>query len=562
MALNGAYFDGIAQMIYLRGGRTLGVLPDSAMGRFIPQQITQLDGDLSWYNDGVGITWKNAHMDLATLRHSRSGWTMTATWHDRRVWWKYAIIDGAYNLVDASGVVIDATKKSIRELAVLCLEAGGESNFDVSILPSGYDILPPVDWFGANPFYELHRIIRPLGYDISLQLDDSVKIVQRGAGKSLPTANLRSPSITVDAAEAPRYVRAQGEETIFQSKLELEAVMLDETGAIRPMVDVLEDWGWPSSFHSPHDLNPDETDEVRLRLAELTALKWFRVKQQAHAETLNPPGWTGPDLTSIYQMAPISRYLADSYEYESGSAKYASPAYVQGIHVPDYEPSSDVPEPNTDVDKIVHEHFELDRDQMIVKFNKPIGRLIDDPAEAAVIGDGWKEPALYLCTSYAVTHPEKFQRERVYLTRNRGQGVGVKPVTLDDVRLIAIAQYVDDGIELNTSEPVLTNETEVHAILNAAMDAVEVDLDTKVSALGVYNGIIPEDTDGAVNQITWMCSGGKGGAGMLTWMYRNSEGDPYSPQQRYRERLIANLASVQDSRTTRRRVRRNREEVT
>lgn len=546
-----ARFTGIAQMRYCRGSRTLGPFPDAALAYFIPQDIHTLDGTLTFTSGGDVVQWPNAHIDRVSQRRTtRGGILMSAVILDRRVWWKFAVVDGVYNERNDSGNVGLSTDRSPQQLAAILLTAGGESDFDVSALPNDPEDRPYVNWVGANPFYELHRLCRERGCDIRYGLDDRVSIVRLGVGAPLPIGGRRSVDQSIDASESPAVVRAYCGETIAQGKLRLEAVAPDEYGVIRLVSSILSDWGW--EIEDPDDLFPEEADQNKRRIAKQYFFKLWRVKDQAHAPgTYDPPGYTGTTIPSIGYLLPLFGGLADTYS--SPDSEEARPPVIEGVYLPRSEVRGESADANTDEGTPIDCSFTLNRTVGIFTTSKPMLKIKDD-------NSGYEAAELVALVAYPITNPLTFQHTRHILERSRPVGVGTYPLRLDDLQLRLIARYEDED-NPNDVTSIDNNQSTTEARMAASMDALETQWDTLLSASAEYQGIRAIDVSGSVRQVSWRVSC-KQGEGASTWGSLNVESDPYTMTERYRARLAAELARSQDVpwRTRRRRARSHRPE--
>lgn len=530
-----ARFTGISQIKYARGTRTLGPFPDAALIYFIPQNVTILDGTLSFIC-GDTVEWPNAHIDRVSQRRTTSGGMVgSAVILDRRVWWQYAVVDGVYNERGDDGEVIEATEKSPRELASLLLEAGGETSFDVSAMPADATDRPYVNWIGANPFYELQKLCEERGCAICYGLDDTVSIVRLGVGNPLPVGGRRDISISVDVAESPAVVRAYCGPTIVQSKWRMEAISPDETGEVRLVSDIMTDWGW--EIDSPEDFFPEEESPERRRIAKQYFFRLWRIKEQAHEEgSFDPYGYDGPSLPDIEHVLPLFNGQAEVYD--GPASMLANPPRVEGVYLPESRVHGEGCDANTEEGTAIDCHFTLHTRSGIVRTSRAMLKFSDDSAS-------YEGAELVLQVSHPITNPDTHQHLRYTVEKARSTGVGTYALRLDELQRRIIVQYGDAPLGAYTAESFSDNKDSLDLQIDAAISALETKWDTQQSAAAEYQGIRNITVDGACRQVTWRVSTKKG-EGANTWASLNVENDPYTMTERYRARLARELAQAQD----------------
>src|SRR5579872_313698 len=215
-------------------------------------------GDLEFTYGDQSFTLFDCKLASGHLAPARGGYLARVRLLDRRWRWKFGCISGNYNLrmaagapaaegldanaghgvipaaLDASRRVRPGTEKSPQELAILCLEAMGETLYDVSALPN--DPRPQVDWSYSNPAQALQSLCDGLGCRVVLGLaDNRVRIVRHGEGSPLPqNAFVEFPSAGLRPAAAPGALLLVGGPSVFQGFLPLEPVGIDLDGSIRP----------------------------------------------------------------------------------------------------------------------------------------------------------------------------------------------------------------------------------------------------------------------------------------------------------------------------------------
>lgn len=530
-----ARFTGINQIKYARGTRTHGPFPDSALIYFIPQDVTTLDGTLTFQLQET-VEWHDARLDAVSQRRTtRGGIVNSAIVFDRRIWWQYAVVDGVCNERGDDGLVVPHTERSPQQIAAYLFSAGGEIGFDVSALPNGATDRPYCNWIGANPFYVLEKLCNERGCTIRLGLDNTASIVRLGQGDPLPVGGRRDISVSVDVAESPRVVRAYCGPTIVESKLRLEAISGDEDGAIRTVADLLDEWGW--SIENAEDLFPEEATPARRRIAKRDFFRLWRIKDQAHqAGTFNPPGYAGTTLPNIDYLLPLFNGRTSSYD--GPQSRLANSPRVEGIYIPNSEVVADGADANTEEGTPIDCDFSFYRNLGHIRTHRPLIKFNED-------SDGFEAAELVLRVSYPITNPDTLQHLRYTRDKDRGIGRGIYPLRLDDLQRRITAIYGAPPSGALTVQDIADNKDLLDIQIDAAIAALETKFDTKLSAAAEYQGIRAINTSGSVRQVTWTVNP-KQGAGATTRASLNVETDPYTMSERYRARLGRELRDSQD----------------
>jgi hypothetical protein len=193
---------------------------------------------------------------------------------DRRWRWReLGAIFGAYNQLDPHGKLIPWTIRSPTELAALCLEAMGETNFTLNLppglsnpghattapVPNVSGVNPPINWEGLPPAVALQQVAELFGCRVIYQLQtDTVLVAPVGTGASLPTGgvSIHRAGPSLKSPETPDAVGVIGSPTRYQMRLALEAVGEEWDGRILP-IDQLS--------YAPQ--SPGTRQQVRFRLS-------------------------------------------------------------------------------------------------------------------------------------------------------------------------------------------------------------------------------------------------------------------------------------------------------
>jgi len=213
--------------------RTLGIDPDinTVPIAWTEEAIPTTPGDLVLSDGTTTVTIRNVKIDSHTNRRTESGNWIDCVVRDRRWAWAYGHITGEYNPQDSDGYI--TAEKSARELAALCLDAMGETGYDVSALPA--DLYPPVEWHFANPARELQKICDDLGCAVALLLDDTVKVVRLGEGAAWPSGAAEEDAPGEKMTRRAAKYTVCGGRHVVQMTARLLPVGRDTDGAVRPL---------------------------------------------------------------------------------------------------------------------------------------------------------------------------------------------------------------------------------------------------------------------------------------------------------------------------------------
>jgi hypothetical protein len=206
-------FPGIQGVLSASMTITNGIAP-SVMQVSVPYEdrlLTEVPrvGVANWYYGGQLIRSfpYSAVGDVNVSRAEGVVWNLSIL--DRRWMWKGYVISGEYNVkISDKLAVVREFPRTPRQLATLCLQAMGEVGFNVLALPG--DDYPYVKWEVENPANALASICEMYGCEVSLQMDNTVKIVRRGEGRAIPYQLGLSKQLSIDhvfdPAEYPQKI--------------------------------------------------------------------------------------------------------------------------------------------------------------------------------------------------------------------------------------------------------------------------------------------------------------------------------------------------------------------
>ena len=492
-------FPGVNQVRSCTYTRGLGTLPDVFHMRIVPQTGAILSsGTVAMSFHGTGVSFPNCVVDRASMNLTQRLQVVTIKIFDRRIHWKYKVVNGYYNARFADGTIQSGTEQTPQQLAEKLLDAMGEFGYDVSALPNTDN--PTVDWDYANAGNELSKLCERRGCVISLDLDNRVRIYQAGSGASNPTADIVSISFGVNPPEPPSQILVIGNYTLVQSKLLLEAVGLDTDGTIKLIDDLSYKpaAGWDDETPKmtktraqARALLLQGEEEVLYELAKKSVWKWYRIKSQSDG-SLDIPGYNG-DSTGLWQILPVRNRKVDTTPDIDGIERPQT-ATVQGVHF-----THDI-QGNTAAKEVVVTPFSIDKELGIVKFSEPVYR---KSTIADFIGEGKLFPAtLYLETSYYVQHSDTRRFERYERGLTLGPGNGTQIIRRNDIYQIVIGEYKTD--DPTVLENVTTNTQAADAEAEANLTAAAANYPTAKTINVNYNGIIRISTSGVTRQVTWV----------------------------------------------------------
>ncbi len=144
---------------------------------------------------------------------------------DRRWKWEFGgKVSGYFNTREADAIR-PLSLRLPKQLAKMCLEAMGETRYDVSRLPS--DVFPEIEWDYKLPAEALAELCDKLNFRIVLSVKtDRVILWPIGEGQELKDdGTARDFSVTVDPPERPDELIGVGDRWLFESDLALEPVI-------------------------------------------------------------------------------------------------------------------------------------------------------------------------------------------------------------------------------------------------------------------------------------------------------------------------------------------------
>ena len=492
-----------------------GVDPSVCRLIAIPIDYTATPGSLTFYVDGAPsvvlrdcLIKKHDHLPSKEYRGQR----MHFSCYDRRWRWKFRYISGKHK------------NKTYLELVGLLLDALGEGQRTIN-LPNPSLTVPEVEWNAVRADLELASLLESVGCMISIRLDNSVSIAPYDRNPSpspKPSEMLETKRFTLPLLsggdQVVRGYRACAGETVFQSKLLLEAVGEEISGDVRP-IDKLSykpDGGWGAE--APGFLS-GVTDDEDYELAINSVYRWYRVKAQADGSISLPVAYNGRGqrytISTINDLLPLLPYRL-VYEKDMGGVRDDFlPPYIEGRFF------------NNDLTGMWQrdgefsrwdDSFLLDHNRGLVMFAQPVCQVADT---------GYPDPAeLYLECAYHARADAESANWR-YCAES-GQ--------VDDPSLVRQLSYTYVYHQVvqhyNEEHPttVTQNGSVIDEQLRAVIDAASTTEPGGVQIIQHYAGLLPIDVGGPVHQVHWQV----GGQHAKTVVYYNTDTDIYDTPHRLR----------------------------
>lgn len=462
-----------------------GVTPSVCTVAAIPQANLDLPPSLLRFDYGSNtVQFQDAAIMAAFVRrrYMRKGWLHSIQIVDRRWRWAFGGIGGEHNRRRPDGTLDTNTQKSPAQLMTLCLQAMGESGFDVSRVPEG--VFPYVNWDGVNPALALAALCDYVACDVVLNyLTNRVEIWPLGTGNSISTGfGEEHPKFAYKSpAKIPSEIQVHCGPSRFQNKLKLRAVATNLSGQ-QSLIDqssLMPFGGWSTqALHFPSVTGDNQAaalDQV-----------WrdYRVVGQADG-SLNVPGVSG-NISSIDQY-----HLGDnliSYETDLSGKSRSLPYAVGG----NYFPYSDIPGNCTNKQWLGR--TTLDADRRLVKFSDPV---ISLTSEGAIT-----EPTMFIVTSYTLTD-ENGSPIHVSRAGNVGGDGGILLLLRNELFGAQISAY-DTGSGVS----IVGNNNNLDTVNQEADRYVQIfqqKFNQPFASELTYPGIIPGTLDGNVCQARWEC---------------------------------------------------------
>jgi len=538
----------------------------------VPGETLQLEAvsDLKLTDGERDFTLVKVRITGLQRQRSNDGITYHVSAQDRRWTWQFGHISGEYNKRDQSARIIPASRKTVHELAQLCLKAMGEEDgsWDINALPDPDEdeALPEINWEWLNPAQCLAQICDQFACRIVYRpIDDTVLIATPGEGEDLPEGSYSETSPARETPPKPETLRFVGAPASFVMPIVLEAVGEELNGKVIPLNDLSykPTGGWdktgPPTFANLR-LDPKfgakgKTLNDCKAAAQKSVYRWYRVTIEPAdgSDEFTVPGldaFVGADgdaveIADADQIIPLDRIIGSERDEEKHLWIDAPKAY--GKHFINGEK-------NSERDAPVKAQFSIDPERRLVMFNAYVAKINLDPTPLPPIFgkiiDALRSQTLgpaeiVLLTSIQVR--DKASRQPVRYIRDRtvagGEPDTVQVVRRDDVQFAQFVHYkVLDWSVLDQSD----NTDEVEAAADKYLDPFD-DYDFRLAESRTYPRLVLIDPDGAIQSVTWECGGR-----VSTAVARNTERVRYLPpyiarRGAERARVLIDIANLVNS---------------
>ncbi len=451
--------------------------------------------------------------------------------YDRRWAWKFGAISGNYNLpapgVPTSGgvdlgysfsqsLVRADTMQSAQQLAAFCLQAMGETVYDVSALPD--NVMPETHWSYENPAQALEQLCESLGCHVVLDLDSNgVRIVVVGEGADLPDGPIQWASSSVAPQQAPSSLLFVGGQTVQQGFIPLTAVGRDTSGAIVP-IDQLN-YAPPNGWISEPVKFPSVTTEPARTYAEESVYRWW----QPTVPFTAPDGTTVGDLK---QLILFDRQLDTNLNPGDPNGATTQRPEIVGYFDPCYAQLTSSP----DTLLTYHGSIQVDQNRCLVITGDQLVNCQYNQNLPATI---------WLKTSFSLRDPDS--QEPAHFTQLMALDGSTNPTQPQIVRHDEVVLQVRGGFNASGGGSGSDNSGLVSQAASSYLQAVAAQYQPAESLDVPYVGIVPIQVDGAIQQVTYSIHSGEGGS-CLTRASRNTEHSHYIPKYERRRDKAANQA--------------------
>jgi hypothetical protein len=412
-------------------------------------------------------------------RHMNKGWLWSVQVMDRRWRWAFGSISGEYNRRTPSGLIDPNNQKTPAQLAALCLNALGESGYNVSQMPEG--VFPYVNWQNVNPALALASLCDYVACEVVLNhLTNKVEIWPLGVGPGTQTGfGELHQKYRYSPRNVPSAIEVHGGDSHFQNKLRLRAVGLDTDG--QRLIDNLS---WKPAAWNTQALHFPGVAAGYQYLAQDQLWREWRVVGQYDSSLAVPQ--CQETITSTDQYL-LDDYLLDPAE-RGLDGYYRKLPYVVGGN---FWPYADTPSDYTN--KQWFGPTKLLADRRMVK--------LQDPAISLSTSGLLQEATLYLATSYRV---RAVNGDVVHIVRSGNVGGSGGRLVLR--RPEVFASYKTD-YATSEGSPSGTANTQDTAFAEADryVQIFQQKFNNSQVSEMTYPGIIAGNLNGVVAQSRWSC---------------------------------------------------------
>ncbi|AMV35630.1 hypothetical protein VN12_26295 [Pirellula sp. SH-Sr6A] len=446
---------------------------------------------------------------------------------DYRWRWQYGQVSGEYNVI-RGGLVVPSSKKSVEELARICLKEMGVTSIDVAVLRK-IDSLPSVSWDLDNPAQALEALMNQFGCVICPQLNGSVLIAKRGVGKKLPRMIGAEFTGTLKVQTAPDEIHVHAKPTIWEVSIEIgDAVGVERSKptvsdpSVESVVPIdklsytpVTSWEKENPLMFPNvgikvlpdkdalkELSDFESLELRREadrirgLAQESIWKLYTFKFPIKLPQLKF------EIKDINQIEFLDDLISETVvEYETPLQKKAAEVrrqkpFVYGLF---YDQNGFG---KNNVEAFSHDYaqdarliyqggFSVDKQRGLISFSNPV-YLFETKAGELV----YSPSRLFLRTAISVREPNSRALWREVLKIKTGYRNDSKPMTLRSDLGLEVAEQAD-------TRKTTDNKKDLEKELRKQLDIEVKKIMPEIPESGSYSGFIPIELDGTIEQVSY-----------------------------------------------------------
>lgn len=488
---------------------------------------------------------------------------------DGRWKWAFGSIDGWYNKRDEHNKIELWTARALKDMIQDCvLEMVGDIPLS-NLLDPNDEHVPFVDWSSANPSRSLADLVEPFGAipiwrpNAKQRGEPEILIAIKGEGRELPTGSFREWSPGVDVPEKPSDFSVVTAPVVYQVVIPIAEAVGDEPGGETKLIGDLSykptaGWGGtiPPYFQNVSipgalgaAIGPPGLIRAPLDRPGYEALaknciyrKYRMVCKAVDGGKLVVPGYG--EIEDLNQLVPVQGLIGK--EVDKTGNPIVDPPQVYGI----FHRGEVSFTPQTSPIRF-EGSFTIDAEKHTVVFDQYLYKV--NPSAAAItasmlggsltpppLGSQEIAPAeLVLICSVMIRDEKTHQIYREAITDHTNTDANTKAYISirEDIRPVFTAEY--DPTQRFKKVDEDDNIDEVQKQADYYLKQIQKQFETATSEEKEYPGLMPEDLDGAISQITWTVGGG---GVCTTRISRNTEHAYWQPnyiKRRGAERLKA-----------------------
>jgi len=540
-------YPGIENVVSFSYSMGHGVQPSIMSMTILPQDTSKIkdNGMLKLSYGGENRKMKNVLADAASFRYDASGGTISLTLKDYRWTWSFSYVTGAYNLRDIDGTpmvlrnakqsdddILGNSKRSLRELCEICLDAMGVEKKKQNVNDVPDDIYPPVSWDNENASTALHSLLDSFDLRLAPSWNGGANIVKAGVGAKLPSSHIdkiESEGAELDPQERPETIRLVTNPILYSVDFELEAVGEEVTGEILPLekcswysADLLKFADSPEVLSDIEPDNPSDTKYTLNALVQKTCFKWWRIKLpvagggQSPNKALKKFEDAFGKVKYIEQFLPLVDILPDMVlDTESKNKKnkrafafgkferdgdFSGPSMGASEKIDFYNVDEPAPGKEEQRKAVVPFGMSIDADRGIVMFDSPVYYL--DGSNKYGMANIWLRAGSYI-KDLKTAQPVRHVHER---KENAGSSARYMTIMVPE----AEPYYTVTGI---------SNSRDIEKIINRYDEEIGEMFERREAEVATYIGLVFEPIDGAIREISWTIDEG----GATTIISRNTD---------------------------------------